>query len=157
MTTTAAGLQDWLLLAHILAAMVWIGGITVLGALAIHALRDDDPHATGRFLRGLRKVGPIVLAPAPVLLVAFGAWLVAESAAWDFGQLWLQLGLGLYAAAFLVGAAHQSRAAIAAERAAARGDDREATRQLRRWAWGMGLIVLLLVATTWEMVFKPGV
>ena len=88
--------------------------------------------------------------------MAFGAWLVAESAAWDFGQLWLQLGLGLYAAAFLVGAAHQSRAAIAAERAAARGDDREAARQLRRWAWGMALIVLLLVATTWDMVFKPG-
>jgi uncharacterized membrane protein len=155
-TTTAAGLQDWLLLGHILAAMVWIGGITVLGAFAARILRSDDPSATGGFLASLRTIGPVVLAPAPVLLVAFGLWLVGESDAWDFGQLWVQIAIGLFAAAFLVGAAHQSRAAIAAERAAARGDAPEARRRLRRWAWGMGLIVLLLVVATWDMVFKPG-
>ena len=145
MTTIVATLEDWLLFAHILAAMVWIGGITVLGALAIRVLRDDDPTAAGRFLGDLRRIGPVVLAPAPVLLLAFGVWLD-----------WVQLALGLFAAAFLIGAAHQSRAAVAAERAAARGDYAEAGRQLRRWAWGMWLIVLLLVAATWDMVFKPG-
>jgi uncharacterized membrane protein len=155
-TTTAAGLQDWLLLGHILAAMVWIGGITVLGAFAVRILRGDDPGATGGFLASLRTIGPVVLAPAPVLLIVLGLWLVGESDAWDFGQLWVQIAIGLFAAAFLVGAAHQSRAAIAAERAAARGDAGEARRQLRRWAWGMGLIVVLLVAAAWDMVFKPG-
>jgi uncharacterized membrane protein len=155
-TTTAAGLQDWLLLGHILAAMVWIGGITVLGAFAIRILRGDDSGATGGFLASLRMIGPVVLAPAPVLLIVLGLWLVGESDAWDFGQLWVQIAIGLFAAAFLVGAAHQSRAAIAAERAAARGDAGEARHQLRRWAWGMGLIVILLVAATWDMVFKPG-
>ena len=155
-TTTAAGLQDWLLLGHILAAMVWIGGITVLGAFAVRILRGGDPAATGGFVATLRRIGPLVLAPAPVLLLGFGTWLVGESDAWDFGQRWVQVALGLFAAAFLVGAAHQSRAAIAAERAAARGDAAEARRRLRAWAWGMALIVALLVAATWDMVFKPG-
>jgi hypothetical protein len=27
---------------------------------------------------------------------------------------------------------------------------------LRRWAYGMGVILVLLVAATWDMVFKPG-
>jgi uncharacterized membrane protein len=156
MTTIASDLEDWLLLGHILAAMVWIGGITVLGAFAVRILRGEDPDATGGFLATLRRIGPLVLAPAPVLLLGFGVWLVAESDAWDFGQRWVQVALGLFAAAFLIEAAHQSRAAIAAERAAARGDTSEAGRQLRRWAWGMAVIVLLLVAATWDMVFKPG-
>jgi uncharacterized membrane protein len=151
-----AALPDWLLFGHVLAAMVWVGGITVLGALAIRVVREDDPAATGRFLAALRRIGPAVLAPAPVLLVAFGLWLVGDSGAWDFGQRWVEVGIGLFAVAFLIGAAHQSRAAIAAERAAARGDAAEAARQLRRWAWGMGVIVAVLVVATWDMVFKPG-
>jgi hypothetical protein len=91
------------------------------------------------------------------VLVGMGIWAVADSDASDFGQLWIQFAIGLFAAAFLVGAAHQSRAAIAAERASSRGENALALRHLRRWAWGMGVIVALLVAATWVMVFKPGV
>jgi uncharacterized membrane protein len=149
-------MYDWLVFVHVLASMVWLGGITVLGAFAIRVLRERDAEAIGGFLGSLRRIGPLVLAPAPVLLVGLGVWAVADSEAWDFGQLWIQLALGLFAAAFLIGAAHQSRAAIAAERAAQRGDGDEAVRQLRRWAWGMALIVALLVVATWTMVFKPG-
>jgi uncharacterized membrane protein len=149
-------MYDWLVFLHVLASMVWLGGITVLGAFAIRILREDDPAAVGGFLGSLRRIGPLVLAPAPVLLVGMGIWAVADSDAWDFGQLWVQLGLGLFAAAFLIGAAHQSRAALAAERAAAAGDSRTAAAHLRRWAWGMGAIVALLVVATWAMVFKPG-
>jgi uncharacterized membrane protein len=146
-------MYDWLVFFHVLAAMVWLGGITVLGAVAVRILRTDDPAAVGRFLGDLRRIGPLVLAPAPVALVGFGIWAALDS--WDFGDLWIQLGLGLFVVAFLVGAAHQSRAAIAAERAAAQGDHATAVRWLRRWAWGMGVIVALLVGATWVMVFKP--
>ena len=146
-------MYDWLVFLHVLAAMVWLGGITVLGAFAVRILRSGDP--VGPFLASLRRIGPLVLAPAPVALLGFGIWAALDS--WDFGDLWIQLGLGLVAAAFLVGAAHQSRAALAAERAARDGDHASAVRWLRRWAWGMGVIVALLVGATWVMVFKPGV
>jgi hypothetical protein len=67
----------------------------------------------------------------------------------------MRLALALFIAAFLIGAAHQSQTAIRAERAAARGDQAEARRQLARWSWGYRLILLLLIVAAWDMVFKP--
>jgi uncharacterized membrane protein len=149
-------LYDWLLFLHILAAMVWLGSTVALAALATHTVRSGDSEAIRRFIGSLRVIGPIVLAPAPLLLVGFGIWLVLDSDAWDFGQTWIQLALGLFVAAFLYGAAFQSRAAIGAQRAAAAGDHAQAAGQLRRWSWGALLILLLLVLATADMVFRPG-
>ena len=152
--TTFADLYDWLLLLHILAAMFWLGGITVVGAFAVRILHTREPGATAAFLGSLRVLGPIVLAPAPVILLGMGIWMVAER--WDFGETWITIAFALFAAAFLIGAAHQSRAAIAAERAANEGDDATALHHLRRWAYGMAVILTLLIAATWDMVFRPG-
>ena len=92
-----------------------------------------------------------------VLVLGLGIWMVIDSDAWTFGQGWVRLALGLFAVAFVVGALFQSRAAILAQRAVGAGDQGEATRQLRRWSWGMRLILLLLLVVTWDMVFKPGI
>ena len=156
MTLATQTLYDWLRFLHVLAAMVWVGGGVMLAVTAARVLRDPDPAAVGRFTGSLRVLGPRVLAPATVAVLGLGIGLVVESDAWDFGQLWVQLGLGLFAAAFLVGAVWQSRTALAATRAAARNDDAEARRQLNRWLWGYGLIVLLLVVAVWDMTSKPG-
>jgi hypothetical protein len=56
----------------------------------------------------------------------------------------------------LIGAAHQSRTAIAAERAADRGDHDESRHQLALWSWSYWAIVALLVVATWDMTTKPG-
>jgi uncharacterized membrane protein len=152
----AASLYEWLMFLHVVAAMVWVGGLAALTVLVTQVLRRGDVDAVARFVGTLRLVGPVVLAPATVAVVLFGIWLVVDSDAWDFGQTWIQLALGLFAAAFVVGAAFQSRSAIAAQRAADAGDEREAVRQLGRWSWGMRLILVLLLVATWDMVFKPG-
>src|SRR3954451_10586777 len=151
-----AVLYDWLLFLHIVAAMIWVGGAVMVGALATRVLHTRDPDSVVRFIGNLRVLGPMVLAPSTVAVVGFGVWMVLNSGAWGFGQFWVQLAVGLFAAAFAVGAVHQSRSAINADRAAARGDHDEALRQLARWSWGYRLIVLLLVVAVWDMVFKPG-
>jgi uncharacterized membrane protein len=111
-TTGTQTLYDWLLFLHVLAAMVWVGGGVMLAVLAARVVRDPDPGAVGRFTSSLRVLGPLVLAPATVAVLGLGIWLVVDSEAWDFGQLWVQLGLGLFVAAFLVGAVWQSRSAL---------------------------------------------
>jgi uncharacterized membrane protein len=153
---TIATLYDWLLLAHILFAMVWVGGAVVLMALSVLTLRGRDPQAIARFVRTLPVLGPAVLAPATIGVVGFGVWLVLDSDAWGFGQTWIVVALALFAVAFLVGAAFQSRAALSADRAVERGDDAEALRQLGLWVRGYALILTLLVVIAWDMVFKPG-
>jgi uncharacterized membrane protein len=154
--TATQTLYDWLLFLHVLAAMVWVGGGVMLAVIAARVLRDPDPGAVGRFTGSLRVIGPLVLAPATLAVLGLGVGLVIDTDAWDFGQLWVQLGLALFAAAFLIGAVWQSRTAVAATRAAARDDDAEARRQLQRWSWGYRLIVLLLVVAAWDMTTKPG-
>jgi succinate dehydrogenase/fumarate reductase cytochrome b subunit len=109
-----------------------------------------------RFVASLRVIGPAVLAPATVTVLGLGIWLVLDNAAWDFGQAWVQVALALIAAAIVVGAAYQSRTAINAQRAIDRDDHTEARRQLTRWTWGYVLVVALLIAAAWDMVFKPG-
>lgn len=152
MTTGTQKLYDWLLVLHVLAAMVWVGGGVMLAVLAARVLRDPDPGAVGRFTGSLRVLGPLVLAPATVAVLGLGMWLVVDSEAWDFGQQWVQLGLGLFAAAFLLGAVWQRPSALAA----GREDGAEARRQLRRWLAGYWLIVALLVVAVWDMTTKPG-
>jgi uncharacterized membrane protein len=150
------GLYDWLLFLHIFGAMVWVGGGVLLGAMVTRVLRRGEAGAVADFITNLRVIGPLVLAPATVAVVGFGVWLVLDSSAWGFGQLWVQLAPAFFAIALVIGAGYQGRAAINADRAAARGDHDEARRQLARWSWGYRLIVLLLIAATWDMVFKPG-
>src|ERR1044072_2051964 len=107
-----AALYDWLIFLHFLAAMFWLGGITVVGAFAVRILRTREPGATAAFLASLRVIGPLVLPPAPVILLGVGIWMVTQG--WNFGETWISVGMALFALAFRVGAAHQSRAAIAA-------------------------------------------
>jgi len=152
-----ATVYDWLMLFHIVATMVWVGGLVALTVLATSALRSGQPDTVARFVGSLRIIGPVLFAPAMAVVLGLGIWMVVDSTAWAFGQGWIRLALGLFAAAFVIGALFQSRAAILAQRAVAAGDQGEATRQLRRWTWGMGLILLLLLVVTWDMVFQPGV
>jgi uncharacterized membrane protein len=154
--STAASLYEWLLFLHIVAAMVWVGGAVLVGALATRVARAGRAEDVARFLGDLRAIGPRVLAPSTVAVLGLGIWMVLKSSAWHFGQGWVRLALGLFAAAFLLGAAHQSRAAINAGRAAERGDEREALRQLVRWSAGYWAILLILLVAVWDMVFKPG-
>jgi uncharacterized membrane protein len=96
-----------------------------------------------------------VLAPSTIAVVSLGIGLVLDSNEWNFGQGWILLALALFAAAFLFGAIFQSRATIQVQRAVDSGNSDEAARLLRRWTWGMRLILLLLVVITWDMVVKP--
>ena len=98
----AAKLYDWLMFLHVVAAMIWVGGLVALSVLVLQVLRSGEADAVARFARSLRALGPMVLAPATVAVAGFGIWLVVDSDAWGFGQTWIWLALVLFGLAFLV-------------------------------------------------------
>ena len=151
-----ATFYEWLLLLHILAGMVWVGALVLLNVIATLVLRRRDTESATRLIGMLRIVGPATLAPSMIGVLVFGIWLVLDSDVWGFDQGWIVLALLLFAVAFVVGAGFQSRSAIAAHEAAASGDVGEAMRQFGRWAWGMRLILAVVLVIVWDMVFKPG-
>jgi uncharacterized membrane protein len=149
-------LYQWLLVGHILSAMVWLGGGLTLVFVARRARASQDTRTILDFGRSLSYLGPRVLAPSVVGVLVFGVWMVLDSAAWDFGQAWILIAIGLFAAAFLIGAVYLSRVAL--QLVGSDGADAEVSRSLLdRWLFGYGLVLVILVLIVADMVFKPGV
>jgi len=148
-------LHSWLVFGHILGAMAWLGGGLVLALMGVRVRRSSDLASYREFAGTLGYVGPRVLMPGVVAVLVFGLWMVLESEAWDFSQLWIQIAIGLFAVAFVIGALYLSRVGIALSRAASA--DVAAQRQLvDRWLTGYGVVLLILLVAVWDMVFKPG-
>jgi uncharacterized membrane protein len=105
----AMTLDSWLHFGHVLSAIVWVGGGLMLSIVGLRVRASGDSNAIRQFAGTLSYAGIRVLLPAMVGTLAFGIWLVLENAAWDFGQLWVLLALGLFAVAFLIGAVYLSR------------------------------------------------
>lgn len=152
-------LEPWLHLAHILGAIIWLGGGLMLSVFAARARQSGDPGFIRQFARMLSYAGLRLFTPAVVVVLASGVWLVLASAEWSFTQLWVLLALGAFAAAFLIGALYLSRSAIQLERLTAAADfDLQAARELlSRWIVGYQAVLVILLIAVWDMVFKPGV
>src|SRR6266545_7522218 len=54
-----ATLHQWLVFVHVLAAMVWVGGLVALSALGTYVLRTGERDAVARFVGSFRVVGPL--------------------------------------------------------------------------------------------------
>jgi uncharacterized membrane protein len=150
-------LRFWLLLIHILGAVIWIGGGVMLSVIGARARQSEDPRTIGEFAQLLSYVGLRVLMPAVIAVIVSGVWLVLISP-WSFTQLWVILALGAFVLAFLIGALYLSRVALELERVTTRTDaSLQAARDvLGRWIVGYQIILLILLFALWDMVFKPG-
>jgi uncharacterized membrane protein len=150
-------LDLWLHFLHVVSAMVWVGGGVILSLIAIRTRRSSDQRAMGEFARTLPYVGLRVLMPAVIILPVTGVWMVLADSEFSFSQLWVRLGLGLFALAFLVGAVYLSRVGIQLDREARRdsGGSSSLPRLLDRWLVGYGAVLVVLLVAVWDMVFKP--
>ena len=150
-------LEPWLLFAHITGAVIWVGGGLMLIVIGGRARRSGDVVLIREFARTLSYVGPRVLAPAVVVVLVSGIWLVVQQSR-DFSQLWILLALGAFAAAFVIGAVYLSQSAIAMERVAtdAAADAQAARDALGRWMLGYSVVLAILLFALWDMIVKPG-
>lgn len=98
MTTYSA-----LLFVHIGAAILWVGGATIMQLLGLRARAAGDERLR-EFVKDVAWIGKVVMGPSSLLVVSSGIWMVATGP-WTLDQDWIAIGLGLFALAFVTGAA----------------------------------------------------
>ncbi len=150
-------LQPWLLLAHILGAVVWVGGGLMLSVVGLRARRSGDIGIIKDFAETLAYVGLRLFMPAVLVLGVTGVWLVLAGDG-SFGQLWVLLALAGFAVALVLAVGYLSGIVVELERVASQPNASAAAvgALLGRWISGWVVVLLVLALTVADMVFKPG-
>jgi uncharacterized membrane protein len=151
----------WLLVFHIMGAVLLLGGAVVAGVFNVAALRRERPSEIALLL-GLTRWAVISISVGLLVTIGFGLWLV-HNAGYGWGDGWIIASLALWGLAGFLGdrGGRQLRETRAlAERLAAEGDSPspELRARLRdpvalALSWSSGLAVLAILVL---MVWKPG-
>jgi hypothetical protein len=136
---------EFLLFAHVVGVIVWLGTGTAFALIAIFADRELLPR-----LGPLgATLGPRVFAPAALGTLVFGILLVLDGD-WTFDPLWIKLGFVAFATSFLINVA--VRAPITRRMGRGTLDPRRGGRLLAQLARVELTVLFLAVA---DMVSKP--
>lgn len=150
-------LHEWLMFFHILASIVWVGGVIVLYALTERASRSSDRTALSRATGELEWVGRRLMGPSILVVVGLGIWLVVLEEDIAFSQLWIWLSLVLVVVSAAPGLYSGPKGKQISRRAEELGPENGEVRLgLNRLLWLARFDILILVAVLWLMVFRPG-
>ncbi|MGN6797628.1 MAG: DUF2269 family protein [Gaiellaceae bacterium] len=153
--------SDWLLMFHVTAAFLLVGGSVAAAILNALAIRSDRPSEAAFLLRLIQRALPFIFAGVIGTLV-FGIWLWHDKG-YPISSGWIWGALALWVAASALGGAggrHQERSRELAEKLAAAGDTTtDELRALLRDPKGNALSWLAGIATLGVlvlMIWKPG-
>jgi uncharacterized membrane protein len=92
------------LFVHILMAIVWVGGGTMIQLMALRVLPQRDAVRTAGFAGDVEQIGMKVFTPASLLLLVSAIGLMLNDASpWDWGEPFVSLGLLVWVISFLAG------------------------------------------------------
>jgi uncharacterized membrane protein len=153
--------SDWLLMFHVSAAFLLVGGSVTAAILNALAIRSERPSEAAFLLRLIQRALPFIFAGVAGTFV-FGIWLWHEKG-YGIGSGWIWGALALWVAASALGGAggrHQERSRELAEKLATTGDTTtDELRALLRDPRGNALSWLAGAATLGVlvlMIWKPG-
>ena len=141
---------------HVLAVIVWVGGVLTVNLLQVLLGRGRDRAAQGSLLRLSDLYGRAVIAPAAAVTLITGLVRVAQIDV-GLGTLWVAWGIVGVALSLALGATliRATNAALRRLAADASPDDPRWPELQRRMATLYGVNLLLLVSVVWAMEFKP--
>jgi hypothetical protein len=96
-------LFDVLLVIHLLAAMIWIGGALVGMLIGMFIAKGDDAGAMSKFCIAFASIAGPAFGGSSLLVVGTGIWMVADSSI-EFSALWVSLSLAGWLVSMLMGA-----------------------------------------------------
>jgi uncharacterized membrane protein len=140
---------------HILAVIVWIGGVITMSLLSARVGRERDGAALRFLLRQSAFLGQMVLGPA-ALLTLFAGFALMGVLRSGF-TLWMAWGVAGIAASIALGAIVMRPVTLRLmELAEAAPADDARIAEARRRLGRLGLVNLaVLLSTVWAMVAKP--
>jgi uncharacterized membrane protein len=150
-------LYEALLFAHILGAVVWIGGAAMHVALVALAKRSGNREDVVKLVGWDDRLGLPVYVPAALLVLLAGIGLVEEGG-WGWDQPWVIAGLVLIGVAIIGGAAFYIPTGRRIQEAVAEeGPGSERAARLIDNLERVARLELLLFATAiYVMTAKPG-
>ena len=144
-----------LMFIHVLAVIVWIGGLATLAMIDLRLARERDPTGMRAFGRANAFVGRAVVGPAAGLAVLAGIALSVKEDI-SFATFWIDWALGGVAISLLMGATLLRRIGnrlAGAVEVDAVGERVSALRRRQLALEAMNLLVLLSIL--WVMIFQP--
>ncbi len=143
---------------HVLAASIWVGGVLMIQAFALHAIRTGDQDRMATISASIGELSKKILLPASLTVVIAGFLLIWDGP-WTLGMEWVWLSLILYAVTFAAGIGYfePEGRRIAALLEGEGGGSPEVQKRIARSLRLSHLDLLLLIAILFLMVTKPGV
>jgi uncharacterized membrane protein len=152
---------QWLLMLHVTAAFLFVGGSVAAGILNTLAIRSDKPSETAYLLKSIRMTLPFI-GIGSIFALLLGIWLWHE-AGYSISAWWIWAAVVLWVLANALGGRggrHQEKARELAEKLAGEGDTSTAElKALLRDRQGLALSYLAGLATLGIlilMIWKPG-
>jgi uncharacterized membrane protein len=141
---------------HVIMAVTWVGGATVIQFYALRALGSRDPNRMATFAGDTEWVGTRVFIPASLTLFLAAIGLMVNGH-WPWGTLWVDYGLAVFVASFAVGAGFlgpesgRIRQTIEAHGA----ESPEAQSRIKRILLVSRAELVLLIGVIYAMTVKP--
>lgn len=148
---------DFLKFLHVYSVVLWVGGGVLLNVMGTRIARAGSSAQLAEFGAQVQWIGLRIFTPLSVFALVMGI-IAALDDRWDFGQTWIQLGLGGWFLSFLLGAGFLGPQAgklgrLVREHGADHPEVRPRVRRILLVARLDALLMLLIIA---DMTIKPG-
>jgi uncharacterized membrane protein len=146
----------WLKFAHVLGAVVWVGGVVALTILNGRVARSGNPAAMAAMGQQSEAFGRTVVGPAMAVVLIAGLWMAGQFGI-PFTSLLIVWGLVGLVAFVVIGivALGRSGAALGELMRTTSADDPRVAALQQRVAALSWLSILVLASVIWAMVLKP--
>lgn len=149
-------LYEVLLLLHIIAAIIWVGAATTYFALELRTDLSGDVEREASHNDDANWLAPRLFIPASMATLILGV-LTAIEGNWDFGSLWIIIGLAGFGVSFATGIGYFEpeikKLAAAVERGGA--TDPEVRRRMANLKMVGRIELAVLYVVVGSMVAKP--
>jgi uncharacterized membrane protein len=155
-STLALTWYEWFKAAHVLAAVLWVGGGALLALYAILTVRQDTPAELASLARKAALIGERVFTPLSFVVLGFGFGLV-ENGHWGYDRFFVQFSLAGWGASALLGMLFlgPESGRLGKLMPTRPPEDPEVQYRIRRILLVVRLDLLLLLAVVFVMTAKP--